>query len=196
VVKLPPVNKIKIVDINEVNFDLIPRPANKKFSCQECFYWIGKKDGRLDQQAQKKKWFSRKGEHHGSVGKLLYAEGEEKPIGFIQFGPIKEFNTAQLFYLKNGDSPKDGWCITCLMIDNRYRGKGLAGQLVKKVLNELKKKGVKSVDTYPAVKASIDDTSAGTVELWQKFGFQIIAEGSREVVMRKELHGKPKQKTS
>ena len=195
--KLIPVNKIKLVDIDEVNFDLIPRPANKKFSCQECFYWIGKKDGRLDQNAQKKKWFLRKNENYGSVGKLLYVGGEKLPIGFIQYGPIKEFDTAKLYYLKNGNLPKDGWCITCLMVDSKFRQQGLASEMVKKVLSELQKKGVKSVDAFPAVKTnSIDDTSAGTIQLWQKFGFRVIAEGSREVIMRKELNGRSKQKTS
>lgn len=187
-------NKIKLVDVTDANFDLIPRPANKKFNCHECFYWIGKKDGRLDQQSQKRKWFARKNEMYGSVGKLLYIQGEPNPIGFVQFGPIKEFETAKLFYLKDNNLlPKDGWCITCLTVDNKYRRKGLASQMVKKILSQLSRKGVASVDAYPAaVESDLNDISTGTISLWQKLGFKTIVEGSREIIMRKQLHGKTK----
>jgi len=186
-----------VVDVTNANFDLIPRPTIRRFNCQECFYWIGKKDGRLDQKAQKKKWLLHKGAGLGSLSKVLLVDGEDSPVGFIQFGPVKEFETAKLLYPQKSGFPKDGWCITCLTIRPDWRRQGLAQALVREVLKDLQKRGVGCVDVYPPNKtASINETASGTVSLWQKLGFAVFAEGSREVIMRKEFHHGRKNKTT
>jgi ribosomal protein S18 acetylase RimI-like enzyme len=197
---------VKIVDITEKNFESIPRPANKRFNCQECFYWMGKKDGKQDLVKQKKNWFSRKTkEYGGSLGKLLLWGKREKPVGFVQFGPITEFGTAQRFYRdfalnknllsrssrkKNHlSTPRGGWCITCLAIQTSYRRKGLATRLVRNVLRDLKRRGVKTVDAYPLKKTnSWNQVSVGPVGLWEKTGFKKVAEIKEEkmVLMRRK----------
>ena len=188
--------KIKIVDVTDANFDSIPRPTIKRFNCKECFYWIGKKDGRLDQKVQKRKWLSRKSAGFGSLSKVLFVNGESEPVGFIQFGPIKEFETAKLYYLRNGIL-RDGWCITCVTIRSNWRRQGLAQALVKSVLQDLKRRGIDQVDVYPQLRIkNVNESSVGSTQLWQKLGFKVVAEDSREVIMRKELHHGTKQKNS
>jgi len=202
---------VKIVDITEENFDAIPRPANKRFNCQECFYWMGKRDGRQDLVKQKKNWFVRGAKKYGgSLGKLLLWGKREKPVGFIQFGPIVEFETAQLFYKNlqpsnkslasirqsaNRDRehpyfPRGGWCITCVAIQTPYRGRGLATRLVRNVLRDLKKRGVTIIDAYPVKRTSSwNQVSSGPVGLYEKCGFEKITEIEEErtiVLMRKK----------
>lgn len=181
---------VKIIDITEKNFKDIPRPANKRFNCQECFYWMGKRDGRTDLVKQKKNWFIRKGRKYGgSLGKLLLWGKRAKPIGFTQFGPIAEFQTTQLLYKDRLPIPKGGWCITCVAIQTNYRGKGLATRLVRNILRDLKRRGVKTVDAYPLKTASSwNQVSVGPIALWEKCGFEKIAEMKNEktVLMRKK----------
>lgn len=169
---------VKIVDITEKNFEDIPRPANKRFNCQECFYWMEKRDGRTNLVKQKKNWLVRRGKKYsGSFGKLLLWGKRENPIGFAQFGPIAEFQTAQLFYRDRLPIAKGGWCITCVAIQTNYRGRGLATRLVRNVLRDLKRRGVKTVDAYPLEEASSwNQVSTGPVGLYKKCGFEPITE--------------------
>jgi len=180
----------KIVDIDEENFELIPQPAGRNFSCKECFYWIGKKDGRLDQKQQKRKWFLRKGALYGSLGKLLFVSARTKePVAFCQFAPIQEMSTAKLIYFKEKlKFPKNGWCITCVTVRSPWRRKGIASSLVRSVLRDLKKRKVKTVDVYPAEKkVNLSKAPAGPVDLWLSLGFALLNEGSATPVARKKL---------
>jgi len=182
--------RYKIVNVDKDNFELIPPPASRYFNCQECFYWIGKMDGRLNQRQQKKKWFLRKGAVYGSLGKLLYPHARAKePIAFIQFAPIQEMSTAGLIYQQEKiRTPKKGWCITCLTVKKPWRRKGVAGNLIKSVLRDLKKRGVKIVDTYPALKkTNLSQAPVGPVEVWLPLGFKVLNEKSTTPVARKEL---------
>lgn len=182
---------VKIVDITERNFSDIPRPANKRFHCQECFYWMGKRDGRDDLVKQKKNWFVKKAKkYNGPLGKLLLWGKREKPIGFIQFGPISEFETAKLFYKDKLPVPSGdrAFCITCIAIASKYRRRGLATKLLRNALQDLKKRGVKSVDGYPVRHASSwNQISVGPLALYQDLDFEIILDEEKQLIVRKKL---------
>lgn len=177
---------VKIVEIdNEETFEQIPRPANNRFNCQECFYWMEKKDGRTNLVKQKRNWFIRGAKkHQGSLGKLLLWGKRGVPVGYAQFGPIAEFRTTRLVYENRLPVPKGGWCISCVAVQTNYRRRGIATQLVKNILQDLKKRGVRTVDAYPTRDPhSYNQVSMGPVELWEKCGFQQVASlcyGKRE----------------
>jgi len=188
--------EVKIVDINEKNFEEIPRTADRRYNCQECFFWMGKKDGKLDLVKQKKKWFLRKADKYGSLGKLLLWGKRQKAIGYIQLGPINEFETAKIFYKDMAPIPRNGWCITCVTIDTNYRSKGLAKRLIRSVLRDLKRRGVRTVDTYPIKQLkSLNQVSCGPVALWKELGFEKVFKAATKkkiirhdnVVMREKL---------
>jgi len=182
--------RYKIVDIDEENFELIPSPASRYFSCQECFYWIGKKDGRLDQKQQKRKWFLKKGSLYGSLGKLLFPDSKAKEAAaFTQFAPVQEMSTAKLLYFKERiNLPKDGWCITCLTVQKPWRKQGVARSLVQSVLRDLKKRGVTTVDAYPSLKnVNLSQAPAGPVDLWLALGFKVLNPDSSTPIVRKKL---------
>lgn len=167
--------EVKVVNITEENFDQIPRPVKRSFSCRECFYWIGKKDGKFDLVKQKRKWLTKSLPKQGSAAKMLLWGKRKKPVGYIQFGPIAEFETAQMFYRDCLPLPKGGWCITCVSIPRAYQKKGLAKKLVRNVLRDLKKRGVRQVDAYELS------------EFWQSFGFQMLLKDEKKVILRKKL---------
>jgi GNAT superfamily N-acetyltransferase len=169
--------KVKIVDINENTFEQIPRPSNSHFNCRECFYWMEKRDGRTDLVKQKRNWFIRRGRRYdGSLGKVLLWSHREIPVGFIQFGPIAEFNTTRLIYEDRLPVPKGGWCIACVAVKSPFRSKGLASRLIRNTLRDLKRRGVKTVDAYPVDTAhSWNQISVGPVQLWKNCGFEEVA---------------------
>lgn len=156
---------------------------------------MGKRDGRQDLVKQKKNWFVKKAKKYdGSLGKLLLWGKREKPVGFIQFGPVAEFQTTQFFYKDDQAIPHSGWCITCVAIQSDYRDKGLATRLIRNVLRDMRRRGVKKVDVYPQEEALfLNQISTGLVSLWEKCGFEKVAEvkqgrGKRTtVLMRKKL---------
>lgn len=188
--------EVKIVDITKRNFADIPRTADRRYNCQECFFWMGKKDGKLDLVKQKKKWFLKKAEKYGSLGKLLLWGKRQRPIGYIQFGPITEFETARIFYKDTAPIPRNGWAITCITVDTNYRGKGLAKRLIRNVLSDLKRREIRTVDAYPVKEPkSLNQIPCGPVPLWKELGFEKVFEAPTEkkvirhdnIVMRKKL---------
>lgn len=192
--------KVKIVGITKKNFQNIPRPANHRFNCQECFYWMEKRDGRTNLTKQKKKWLARREKRcNGCLAKLLLLGARQVPAGFVQFGPISEFDTLRLLYRDTLTVPKGGWCIVCVAIQSHYRGQGLATRLVRNVLRDLRRRGVRTIDAYPLEEInSWNQISQGPVQLWEKCGFETVAKikpvkgepkvhGEREVtLMRKK----------
>lgn len=188
--------EVKIVDITKKNFADIPRPADHRYNCQECFYWMGKKDGKLDLIKQKKKWFIKKAERYGSLGKLLLWGKRQKAIGYVQFGPISEFETAIIFYRDTAPIPRNGWAITCVVVDTNYRRRGLAKRLVRNVIRDLKRRGIRTVDAYPVKEPkSLNQIPCGPVSLWKELGFERVFKASTKkkiirrdnIVVRKKL---------
>ena len=169
---------IKIIDVNLENFDSIPRPANRSFNCQECFYWMEKRDGRANLVNQKKKWLAKREKKCGGpLCKVALWGVNQKSVGFIQFGPISEYKTTSLIYRDRLSVPKGTWCISCVAIQTPYRKKGVATRLVRSVLRDIKSRGAKTVDVYPAVRAnSWNQVSIGPVNLWKKCGFKEVCE--------------------
>lgn len=205
--------KVKIVQVNEENFAKIPRPAHHGFNCQECFFWIGKRDGRSNLFRAKLNWFLKRAEKHGGpLAKIAVVESDKSAVGFIQYGPIAEFDTAKLYYqLPEGEGivpntrrlkvPKRGWCVVCIVVPREYRRQGVGAALVKEVVRDLKKRGVESLDVYPLGKTnSPGKSSQGHVSLWKKMGFTevekithtrgeaLFSEGEEVIIMRKMLN--------
>jgi len=133
------------------------------------------------------------------LAKLLLAGVRQDPAGYIQFGPLSEFNTLNLLYRDSLPMPKGGWGIVCVAVQTPFRGQGMATRLIRNVLRDLKRRGVKTVDAYPLKSiGSWNQVSQGPVALWEKCGFEPVSKvkpikgeayphGKREVfLMRKK----------
>lgn len=142
---------------------------------------MGKCDGKLNLKEEKKKWFKSNVKRHGPLAKVFLLGRHEVPAGYIQFGPITEFSTASFFYKEPTLPPRNGWCITCVSIGRAFRGRGIAVELIKSALDDLKNQRVKLVDVYPAKKTrNYNEEPAGTAKLWEKFNFEKIDERAKD----------------
>ncbi len=122
------------------------------------------------------------------MGKLLLWGKRQKAVGFIQFGPISEFETAAIFYRDAAPIPRNGWAITCVAVDTNYRRKGIAKRLVRNVLRDLKRRGVRTVDAYPVKEPkSLNQIPCGPVGLWKELGFDSAFKAdSKKKIIRKD----------
>lgn len=123
----------------------------------------------------------------GSYAKVLLLD--DAPAAYSQFGPLTAYPRAlrtRELYPALPDSPLPA-VITCIATTAAARGRGLAKALVEAVCDDLGARGFAAVETYPAIGARPDATSAATPDFWASVGFTIAAQDERFPVMRREL---------
>jgi GNAT superfamily N-acetyltransferase len=123
----------------------------------------------------------------GSYAKVLLRD--EVPVVYAQFGPLTAYPRAQRtrdLYPALPDAPLPA-VITCIATTALARGLGLASRLVEVVCLDLTERGFTALETYPAVGAAPDATSAATPAFWESVGFARAVDDARFPVMRREL---------
>jgi len=80
------------------------------------------------------------------------------------------------------------WRITCFVVDKKYRERGVASAALKAALEAIRSKGGGLVEAYPIIRWGAYREYLGTVSMFQKEGFKIVAPfGKSNVVMRRKL---------
>jgi GNAT superfamily N-acetyltransferase len=123
----------------------------------------------------------------GSYAKVMLED--DVPAVYCQFGPLTAYPRAQRtrdLYPALPDAPLPA-VITCIASTAGARGRGLAKALVAAVCDDLEGRGFAAVETYPAIGARPDATSAATPAFWESVGFVTAAPDERFPVMRREL---------
>ncbi len=99
-------------------------------------------------------------------GYLVYEDG--KVVGWCNVGP-KQYYTKLL----KPDQKYDGIkAIVCFMIEEQYRGKGIATAILKRIVEDSKKDNTKAIEAYPNVKAKNEYSKYhGSLNMYLKEGF-------------------------
>jgi ribosomal protein S18 acetylase RimI-like enzyme len=161
---------IRIKDLTEKNFDDLCG------TCKGCIYWekpeeFGSEAEHGHAVAEKRNWFIKTLKHFGSCGKIVY-DGE-KPIGFAQYAPASALPDT-LHYESGPSSPVESGAVflSCLIIwDEAYRRKGIGTMLLKNIIDDLRERGFKAIETF-ARKGSANNCS-GPIALYTKLGFYV-----------------------
>ena len=83
------------------------------------------------------------------------------------------------------------WRITCFVVDQKYRRRGVASAGLKAAVDAIRKKGGGTVEAYPVSKTDQGSNYiySGTVSMFEKAGFKTVAPlatgRTATVVMRK-----------
>ena len=110
----------------------------------------------------KRKWLKQRFSE-GMIIKLLYVEGEKKPVGFIEYVPGE--------YAWRAVDAKGYMFIHCIWISkNKYKEKGYGSQLIEEAIKDAKNENMNGV----AVVTSEGPFMAGK-DLFKKNGFVSIA---------------------
>ena len=78
-------------------------------------------------------------------------------------------------------------CVYCYEIAPGYRGKGIAHLLLDRILQDAKEEGFSYVEGYPFTDRSFEYQYHGPIPLYEKHGFQMIAERDEFCIMQKKL---------
>ena len=125
-----------------------------------------------------------------SHGILVYSDGD--PVGWCQYGSLEELpriesNPSYRRLALEGDV-KRLWRITCFVVDRTHRRQGVASVALKGALEAIRKKGGGLVEAYPIVRWGAYREYHGTVSMFKKQGFKIVAPfGESNVVMRRKI---------
>jgi GNAT superfamily N-acetyltransferase len=157
-----------------------PLPANEKLG----------RAGRSRANYPDKKKLVAEGRSHGI---LVYFDGE--PVGWCQYGLREELPRIDDDPNYRGLAPQSSdrlWRIPCFVVDKRFRRQGIGSVALKAALASIKAQGGGLVEGYPVADwqgASFGNVSThGTVSMFQKHGFKIIAPfGRRNMLMRRKI---------
>jgi GNAT superfamily N-acetyltransferase len=174
--------EVRIKNATKSNLDDIPR------ICRRCLYWsfpeefekTKKTPSQYKQllEAKKKEWILQTAKEFGNCGKILYYN--DMPIGYAEYGPSNRF--LQIMEYKSQPIGKidDGVVfLSCLLIaDKTLRGRGLGEKLLDNVIADVRKRGLKAIETYARRDSS--NNPSGPVEFYLKKGFKIKDETDPE----------------
>jgi GNAT superfamily N-acetyltransferase len=109
-------------------------------------------------------------------GALAFVEGE--PVGWATFGPRPHFSRLDRAPSFTCDDAEKVWSIPCFFIKSGFRGRGVAGDLLRFVAQLLQDRGVKILEGYPSKPGKDGKYVAafawtGTQSLFEKAGFEI-----------------------
>ncbi len=142
---------------------------------------------RAARNRQRKRELVENGRSHGI---LVYSKGE--PVGWCQYGSREELPRLDsgrgYRRLAPEDDMKRLWRITCFVVDKKYRKRGVASAALKAALEAIRNKGGGLVEAYPIIHWGAYAEYLGTVSMFQKQGFKIVAPfGRSNVVMRRKI---------
>ena len=162
-------------------------PAPGAYSCWCTYHHALPKRARSHSEIRgQKRSLVRDGRSHGII---VYSEGE--PIGWCQFGlceelPRVERNSA---YRKvaAGGGEKARWRITCFTVGRRHRKGGVARVALKAALDAIRRKGGGLVEAYPVVRRGAYREYLGSVPMFKKEGFRVVAPFGRDNAVMQRL---------
>jgi GNAT superfamily N-acetyltransferase len=90
-------------------------------------------------------------------------------------------------YVRGSDDETTG-VVTCFAIAPSHRGHGMARRLLDAAVERFSEDGVTAVEGHPANDVSRPGSAyRGTIPLFREHGFDIVHEGERTTVLRREL---------
>ncbi len=140
----------------------------------------------------RKKELVQKGEAHGVI---VYADDGE-PVGWSQYGPREELPRMDHTRSYRGISPRSEgpiWRITCFVVDQNYRRRGVATAALRAVIESIRNNGGGLVEAYPVSKTDQGPgyMHAGRISMFEKAGFKKVAQlgtgRTQTVLMRTKL---------
>ncbi|MEM2979776.1 MAG: GNAT family N-acetyltransferase [Thermoproteota archaeon] len=180
---------VEIVSLTEENLIDAPEWGEHPFSCKYCIYWEfpeecvdPSRESRERMLAKKLSWLRSVRNLFGDCGKIMYVDG--KPVGYAQYASPKTLPLSAEY--SSGPPSGDAVLISCLFIAHKeYRGRGLGKQLLQSIIEDLRKRGVKAIETF--ARRNNPDNPSGPVEFYLKNGFRIFRDDSEFPLMRLEL---------
>jgi len=120
-----------------------------------------------------------------SDGYLVYVD--KVPSGWVRVG-LRDDSKKLLNQFGLTPNP-DMWAITCIALDPKLHGKGLAHEIIALILADLRAHGVTRIQAFPKAGKGLSKTEiwTGPVSVFQKAGFVIVKPDERHPVLELTL---------
>lgn len=177
--------KIEIVNITPVNLADAPEWDSHPFSCKYCIYWEfpeecidPAKEKRESMLEKKLNWLRNTNKAFGNCGMIAYMVG--KPAGYAQYAPPRFLPGSAHYQLRPSD---DAVLISCLFVpDKGLRQSGVGSQLLQSIIDDLRERGVKAVETFARKDES--NNPSGPMEFYLRNGFRVHEDDKEFPLMR------------
>jgi GNAT superfamily N-acetyltransferase len=172
-------------------FDNTPHSTNKDEHKCYCVCWCNENYKNKDfSTAEERRKAAKEYVNGGNIqGYLAYCEG--KVIGWCNANTKSDCYECISWQMFMGAIDRDNAkikSIFCFAISPEYRGKGVAGLLLKQVCKDAENDGYEFVESYPNKEfVNTEDDFMGPVKLFEKQGFTACYEADKKLVMRKKL---------
>ena len=125
-------------------------------------------------------WLQNTIDSFGNCGKILRVDGE--PVGYAQYAPHELLPNSASYSASPGD---DAVLLSRLYIAQE-RCRYLMARFLKTIVEELKGRGIKAIETFTTKKNSFE-TPSGPVEFYLRNGFRIHEDDKEWPLMRLDL---------
>jgi GNAT superfamily N-acetyltransferase len=173
--------KVVIEDLTEGNMVCLPD------DCKGCVYWESPEvfaEGR--NEPLKKKWLLDTLREFGNCGKIVYFNS--KVVGVALYGPSDRFPNVREYRSGRVGTLSEGVVLlTCLFIaDIGARGWGFGRRLLEEVIEDLKMRGFKALETF--ARRGNTHNPSGPMQLYLRMGLYVKNDMNPEFpLMRFEL---------
>lgn len=127
-------------------------------------------------------------------GLLAYAD--DQPVGWCAVAPREAYPVLENSRTLRRVDDKPVWSVVCFFVARRFRGKGVARELLRAAVDYGKRKGAKIVEGYPVEpkKERMPDVFAwtGFASVFRKIGFVEVARRSPTRPMMRYFVGRLK----
>lgn len=160
-----------------------------KNGCGWCFcvaWWVESWDGWGDRTAEQNRNLRDRLFQKGNFDGYLLYDGNN-PVGWCQVGPrdrliklVRQF----------GLSPSPNtWAITCFLILPEYRRQGNANFLLSEVVRDLRKRGIKYLESFPKRGLGLDELDLwnGPEQIFIQSGFLLVQDHPQRPILRLEI---------
>ena len=171
-------------------FDNTPHSTNKDEHKCYCVCWCNENYKDKDfSTAEKRRKIASEYVNGGNIqGYLAYCEG--KVIGWCNANTKSDCYECISWQMFMGGIHRDDAKIKsvfCFAISPEYRGRGVAGLLLKQVCKDAEDDGYEFVESYPNKEfINTEDDFMGPIMLFEKNGFTACYEADKKLVMRKK----------
>ena len=106
-----------------------------------------------------------------------------EPSGWCQAVPRDRLDKLRRQFARPADP--ETWAVTCFLIAPALRERGLASFLLGEVLGDLRRRGVRRVEAYPARGEGLppDDVWTGPEAMFLAAGFRIVQDDPKRPVL-------------
>jgi GNAT superfamily N-acetyltransferase len=115
-------------------------------------------------------------------GVVAYCDGQV--VAWCNASPRCKFPD----YARDDGADDTTGVVTCFVVAPTHRGHGLARQMLAAVLEHFPTSGITAVEAHPANDVTWPGAAyRGTIPLYREHGFDVVHEGKRATVVRREL---------